>query len=163
MMRIFFPNFKEYGLCVLIFAAIGYPWIFMLTEINFWVFLYCFLLYTIILFIVLILGTMSIRIEKSFLLLKRTCFSPQKKILFQNIYGILLDYGYHNKYVWFLIEGGKKYYCVADLYIIQELMTVLPKSVFHIEIAHKRAVPKKHREFLLNINVLDKEHREKLS
>ena len=46
---------------------------------------------------------------------------------------------------------------------MRELLNCFPANLFEVKFIRKRHIPKKHREFLLNTNILDEKQREELS
>jgi hypothetical protein len=157
-MKKFYPN-KELSILGIVFLL---PSIFLIVwtfakieEIEperLWIFISVLLFLCVGEFYCIIDGSLSIRFGEGYIGYKRTCFSPQKKLLLQDIYRAVFSYRYKEI---ILVAGEKKYRCQMDIRVVKELLSLLPKEVFCVKTSSWRGMWNKHRELLLNADILD--------
>lgn len=164
-MRKFYPNFKValgllgMGLIILIPCSI----VVFFMDANFWLYfgvLIALWLINIIFFIKL--ATLSIGIEETYLLYQKTCFSKAKRILLKDIKKIVLNYRGSSKSLDIIHTSGKIFFDI-DICLVKALVLLYPEELFQVDFLYAVSVPKKHREFLLSTDLLDKKQRKKLS
>ncbi len=164
-MRKFYPNLKValgllgMGLIMLIPCSIGVIFV----DANFWLYFWILIALWLINIIFFInLATLSIGIEEMYLLYKRTWFSKSKKILLEDIKKIILNYRGSSKSLDIIYISGKISFDI-DICLVKALVLLYPEKLFQVDFLYAVSVPKKHREFLLSTDLLDKRQRNKLS
>ena len=161
-MKKFYPN-KELSILGIVFLL---PSIFLIVwtfaeieEIEperLWIFISVLLFLCVGELYCIIDGSLSIRFGEGYIGYKRTCFSLQKKILLQDV-RIVLNYAYRHHEMYILVEGEKKRWCQIDIRVVKELLSLLPKEVFYVKTSSWRGMWNKHRELLLDADILDAE------
>lgn len=94
-------------------------------------------------------------------------FFQVKKIDLRDIKKIIFDYYGRDSKIAIIYKDKKltKRLLIAgeSFYLMRELLNCFPANLFEVKFIRKRHIPKKHREFLLNTNILDEKQREELS
>lgn len=82
--------------------------------------------------------------------------------MLKDIKKIVLNYRGSSKSLDIIHTSGKIFFDI-DICLVKALVLLYPEELFQVDFLYAVSVPKKHREFLLSTDLLDKKQRKKLS